>query len=202
VTSSSGTKFGKTEEGTVWLDPDRTSPFRFYQFWINTDDHDAVRYLRFFSLLDRPAIEAIEADAEAEPHRRHAQRALAEDVTRRVHGEDGLARAQQATEALFGGSIEGLGADEIADIFSDVPSCDVPRSELGGEGLGLLDLLVRSGLASSRGEARRNVEGGGIYLNSIRQEDVQGRVTADAAIEGRFLVLRRGKKTYHLVRVT
>ena len=122
-------------------------------------------------------------------------------MTRRVHGQDGLDRALQATEALFGGSIEGLGADEIGDIFADVPSSELPRTELEGEGLGLLDLLVRSGLASSRGDARRSVEGGGIYLNSVRQQDPQGRVPADAAIEGRFLVLRKGKKNYHLVRV-
>jgi tyrosyl-tRNA synthetase len=201
VTSSSGTKFGKTEAGTVWLDPEWTSPFRFYQFWINTDDHDAVRYLRFFSLLDRATIEAVEGQSEAEPHRRHAQRALAEDVTRRVHGEDGLARARQATEALFGGSIDGLAGDEIADIFADVPSSQVPPAELQGEGLELLDLLARSGLASSRGDARRSVEGGGIYLNSLRQEDPQGRVTTEQTIEGRFLVLRKGKKNYHLVKV-
>ena len=134
--SSSGTKFGKTEAGTVWLDPEWTSPFRFYQFWINTDDDDAVRYLRFFSLLGRETVDEVVAESEAEPHRRHAQRALAEDVTRRVHGQGGLARAQQATQALFGGSIQGLAAAEIADIFSDVPSSEVRKSELEGEGVG------------------------------------------------------------------
>jgi tyrosyl-tRNA synthetase len=201
VTSSSGTKFGKTEAGTVWLDPEWTSPFRFYQFWINTDDDDAVRYLRFFSLLGRETVDEVVAESEAEPHRRHAQRALAEDVTRRVHGQDGLARAQQATQALFGGSIEGLAAAEIADIFSDVPSSEVRKSEFEGEGVGLLDLLAESGLATSRGDARRSVEGGGIYVNSVRQEDPQARVTLDRAIEGRFFVLRKGKKNYHLVEV-
>jgi len=201
VTSSSGTKFGKTEAGTVWLDPQWTSPFRFYQFWINTDDDDAVRYLRFFSLLGRETVDEVVAESEAEPHRRHAQRALAEDVTRRVHGQDGLARAQQATQALFGGSIEGLAAAEIADIFSDVPSSEVRKSEFEGEGVGLLDLLAESGLATSRGDARRSVEGGGIYVNSVRQEDPQARVTLDRAIEGRFFVLRKGKKNYHLVEV-
>jgi tyrosyl-tRNA synthetase len=201
VTNSSGTKFGKTEAGTVWLDPEWTSPFRFYQFWINTDDDDAVRYLRFFSLLGRETVDEVVAESEAEPHRRHAQRALAEDVTRRVHGQGGLARAQQATQALFGGSIQGLAAAEIADIFSDVPSSEVRKSEFEGEGVGLLDLLAESGLATSRGDARRNVEGGGIYVNSVRQEDPQARVTLDRAIEGRFFVLRKGKKNYHLVEV-
>lgn len=201
VTSAAGTKFGKTESGTIWLDPEWTSPFRFYQFWINTDDHDAVRYLRFFTLLDRGAVEGLEAESAAEPHRRHAQRALAEDVTRRVHGEDGLARAVQATEALFGGSIDGLAGREIADIFSDVPSSELSKATLEGEGVELLDLLVSAGVATSRGDARRSVEGGGIYLNSVRQEDPQGRVALERAIEGRFLVLRKGKKNYHLVRV-
>ncbi|HSG47445.1 MAG TPA: tyrosine--tRNA ligase [Longimicrobiales bacterium] len=201
VTNATGTKFGKTEAGTIWLDPEWTSPFRFYQFWINTDDQDALRYLRFFTLLDRDAITELEEESAAEPHRRHAQRALAEDVTGRVHGQDGLSRARQATEALFGGSLEGLGAHEIADIFADVPSSEVPKAELEGEGMELLELLVAAGVASSRGDARRSVEGGGIYLNGVRQEDVQARVTADRAVEGRFLVLRKGKKNYHLVRV-
>jgi len=201
VTNSAGTKFGKTESGTIWLDPEWTSPFRFYQFWINTDDADALKYLRFFTLLERDAVEEIEEESRGEPHRRHAQRALAEDVTRRVHGEAGLARAVQATDALFGGSIHGLGADEIADIFADVPSSEIQKAELEGEGVELLDLLVASGVASSRGDARRGIEGGGIYLNSVRAEDPQGRVGVDRAIEGRFLVLRKGKKNYHLVRV-
>ncbi|MDT8340924.1 MAG: tyrosine--tRNA ligase [Longimicrobiales bacterium] len=201
VTNAAGTKFGKTEAGTVWLDPEWTSPFRFYQFWINTDDHDALRYLRFFTLLDRAAIEVLEAESTAEPHRRHAQRALAEDVTRRVHGEGGLARARQATEALFGGSIEGLGAAEIEEIFADVPSCEIPAVELEGEGASLLDLLVRAGAATSRGDARRGVEGGGIYLNGERATDAQARVLRERAVEGRFLVLRKGKKHYHLLRV-
>jgi tyrosyl-tRNA synthetase len=201
ITTPSGTKFGKTEEGTVWLDAEWTSPFRFYQFWINTGDEEAVRYLRFFTFLDRATIEEVEAESAVEPHRRHAQRRLAEDVTRRVHGETGLSRAVLATEALFGGSIEGLGADEIADVFADVPSSEIGRSALEGEGTGLLDLLAQSGVASSRGDARRSVDGGGIYLNGMRVEDPQRRVRTEDAVEGRFLVLRKGKKSYHLVKV-
>ena len=201
VTNSSGTKFGKTESGAVWLDPARTSPFRFYQFWINADDGDASSYLRYFTLLDRETAEGILADQEAEPFRRHAQKALAEDVTRRVHGETGLARARQATDALFGGSIEGLAADEIADIFADVPSTSIPKDRFSGEGIGVLDLLAESGVASSKGDARRAVEGGGIYLNSARVDDSAASITLDRAIEGRFFVIRKGKKNYHLVEV-
>lgn len=201
VTSAAGTKFGKTEAGAVWLDPAWTSPFRFYQFWVNTADDDASQYLRFFTFLDRATIEELEGRAAAEPHRRHAQRALAEDVTRRVHGETGLSRAVRATEALFGGSLEGLGADDIADIFADVPSSEVAGSSMEGEGVGLVELLAETGLASSRGDARRSLEGGGIYLNGARAQDAQARVRTEDAVEGRFLVLRKGKKSYHLVKV-
>jgi tyrosyl-tRNA synthetase len=201
VTTAAGTKFGKTEAGAVWLDPDWTSPFRFYQFWINTADDDAARYLRYFTFLDRPAIERLEALSAEEPHRRHAQRALAEDVTRRVHGETGLARAVVATEALFGGSIQGLAAAEIADIFADVPSTEISGDAVEGDGKALLDLLVETGVASSRGDARRGIQGGGIYLNGVRVADSERRVLRGDAVEGRFLVLRKGRKTYHLVKV-
>lgn len=201
VTTATGTKFGKTEEGTVWLDPARTSPFRFYQFWINTADDDAVRYLRFFTLLEREEIEELEKVTEEEPWRRTAQKALAADVTRRVHGEEGLARALRATDALFGGELEGLGADEIADVFADVPSSTVDRDQLAGEGVPLVELLDETGVASSRGDARRSIEGGGIYVNNQRVDDVDASVTLDDTVEGRFVVLRKGKKSYHLVKL-
>jgi tyrosyl-tRNA synthetase len=201
LTTASGTKFGKTEAGAVWLDPERTSPYRFYQFWINTDDADVVGLLKRFTLLGREEIEGLARAVEAEPWKRAAQKALAEDVTRRTHGESGLAAARRATDALFGGDIDGLGADEIADIFSEVPSADVGREALAGEGTPVVELLVASGAASSKGEARRDIRGGGIYLNNRRVEDEERRVGVDEAVEGRFLVLRKGKKRYHLVRV-
>ncbi|MEZ4423641.1 MAG: tyrosine--tRNA ligase [Gemmatimonadota bacterium] len=201
MTTASGVKFGKTEAGTVWLDPERTSPFRFYQFWLNTDDADAVRWLKAFTLFDRSRVEELEGALAADPAGRAAQRALAEDVTRRVHGEDGLARARKATDVLFGGTLEGLGAAEIADIFADVPAADVPRAHLSGEGRPILDLLAETGVTPSKGEARRAVEGGGIYVNGVRVDGIERSVTLDDAIEGRFLVLRRGKKNHHLVRV-
>jgi tyrosyl-tRNA synthetase len=201
ITGAGGVKFGKTEAGAVWLDPELTSPFRFYQFWLNQDDRDVVRYLKFFTLLDRAEIEGLAAEAEANPAARTAQRTLAEDVTRRVHGESGVTRARLASEVLFGGEIEGLGATEIEDIFSDVPSSELPRDELSGEGAGLLDVLAASGVASSRGDARRAVEGGGIYLNNRRMSDARATVTLDDAIEGRFMVLRKGKRNYHLLRI-
>jgi len=199
VTNSSGTKFGKSEAGNVWLDAELTSPFRFYQYWINVEDADAVRYLKFFTLLPREDIDGLADALASEPHRRAAQRALAEDVTRRLHGETGLAAAERATKALFSGDIEGLSADEIADVFADVPSSQLPRDELGGAGKPVIDLLVESGLATSRGDARRSIEGGGVYVNNVRVDGVDVAVTSDQMIEGRFLLLRKGKKSYHLV---
>lgn len=199
VTNSSGTKFGKSEAGNIWLDPSLTSPFRFYQYWINVEDADAVRYLKFFTLLARDEIDELADALEREPHRRAAQRALAEDVTRRLHGETGLAAAERATRALFSGEIEGLSADEVADVFADVPSSEMPRTKLSGEGVPVIDLLVDSELASSRGDARRSIEGGGVYVNNVRVEDVAATVSSEQTIEGRFVLLRKGKKRYHLI---
>ena len=199
--TGAGTKFGKTEAGTVWLDAERTSPYRFYQFWINAEDQDALKYLRSFTLLSREEVEALDAATAQSPEQRAAQRSLADDVTRRVHGEDGLQRARRATAALFGGELEGLSAEDIADVFADVPSSDVARTALEGEGKPVLDLLTESGVAPSRADAKRQIEGGGIYLNNRRVEEIDRRVRAEEAIEGRFLVLRKGKKSYHLVRI-
>ena len=196
-----GHKFGKSEAGAVWLDPALTSPYRFYQYWMTVDDRDVIRYLRYFTLLDSEDISALEATHAERPHERDAHRALAEDVTLRVHGDDGLASAQRATSVLFGGEIAGLGADELADVFSDVPSSEITRAGLDGDGTGVLDLFADAGVCKSRGEARRSVEGGGLSINNVRVEDVEAAVTRSDAIEGRFLILRKGKKNYHMVRV-
>ncbi|MDE0073674.1 MAG: tyrosine--tRNA ligase [Gammaproteobacteria bacterium] len=201
LTTSSGTKFGKTESGTVWLDPARTTPYRFYQFWMNTPDADAGAYLRLFTLFPREEVEELEASIAAEPHRRLAQKALAADVTRRLHGEDGLGRARKASEVLFGGEVEGLDAAEIADIFADVPSSRISAGDVASTGLPLVDLLHRSGLAISKSDARRAIAGGGVYLNNRRVAEASARVAPDDTLHGEFVVLRRGKKRYHLVRV-
>lgn len=199
ITQASGVKFGKTEEGTVWLDSRMTSPFRFYQYWINVDDADVVRYLRYFTLLSRERIEELAAEVRSAPEARAAQRALAEDVTRRLHGESGLASAERATRALFGGEVEGLGADEIAEIFADVPSSEIHADALADPGKPLVDLLAETRAVPSKSEARRAIEGGGVYVNGARIGDVGARVTVSQAIEGRFLLLRIGKKRHHLV---
>lgn len=201
LTTASGAKFGKTEEGAVWLDPERTSPYRFYQYWLNTDDADVGRYLRFFTLFSRDEIRALDQAVETAPHRREAQQALAEDVTRRVHGEEGLARAGKASEVLFGGEVRGLEPAEVEEIFADVPSSRMDAGRLQREENDLVTLLAELGITSSKGEARRGIEQGGIYLNSERVTDPRRPVTLDDALHGRFLVLRRGKKRYHLVRL-
>lgn len=202
ITNADGVKFGKTESGTVWLDPKRTSPYRFYQFWLNQDDRDVVRYLKIFTWFTQEQIAELEQKVVDQPEKREAQRTLARETTRMVHGETALAKAEQAAQVLFGGDIAGLGAEDIQDILADAPSSHIPKAEFEGGGLSVIDLLAMSGLASSKGEARRLIQGGGIYINNNRVSDIGQTVPLDSSIEGQFLVLRKGKKTYHLVQVT
>jgi len=201
VTSAGGVKLGKTESGTVWLDPNRTSPYRFYQFWLNQDDADVINYLKYFTWLGKPEIEEIDHKVEEHPERREAQRTLAQEMTRIVHGETALARAEQASQVLFGGEIAGLSAGDIQDIFADVPSTRVPKQAFEAEGMPVVDLLETVGMVRSKGEARRLIAGGGIYANNVRVGDEPERVSLADAIDGQFLVLRKGKKTYHVVQV-
>jgi len=201
LTKADGTKFGKTESGSVWLDPERTSPYRFYQFWLNTDDRDVIKNLKYFTFLDQDEIAALDASLAEHPEQREPHRALARDMTLRLHGETALARAEQAAQALFGGEISGLSTTEIADIFSDVPSCELPKSQLEGAGLPVVDLLVTAGLAKSKGEARRGISEGGIYVNNRRVSDAAQMVGLEQTLEGQFVVLRKGRKNYSLVKV-
>jgi tyrosyl-tRNA synthetase len=202
ITRPDGSKFGKTAAGaSVWLDPELTSPYRFYQFWLNTEDEKVVDYLKFFTFLDRETIDDLSAKVATQPEAREAQRQLAEEMTRTVHGPDELARAELASAVLFGGNLEGLGARDIADIFADVPSSELAASALQDGGASVADLVADSGLATSRGQARRDVQGGGIYLNNRRVDDAAQLATLADAIEGQFLLLRKGKKRYHLIRV-
>jgi tyrosyl-tRNA synthetase len=200
--TASGAKFGKTEAGTIWLDPARTSPFKFYQFWLNTDDRDVVTYLKYFTYLDRPAVDALEATTRSEPEKREAQRVLAREVTARVHGTDQVARAEQASSVLFGEDIATLGADDVLAVFEDVPSTELPGATFDGEGIGVVDLVTRVQLAPSKAEARRLVESGGVYVNNRRVKDPQVRITRSQAIEGRLFVVRKGPKQNHIVRLT
>ncbi len=199
VTNSSGTKFGKTEAGTVWLDPERTSPYKFYQFWLNTDDRDVIDYLKFFTWLTKDEIDHLESAMEADPGRREAQRTLARQVTVLVHGEDVLTRVEQASRVMFGEAMDSLSVEDIMDVFEDVPSTDMPRGSFDEDGVSLLDLLTQSGLTASKGEARRLVRSGGIYVNNIRQSDEFARFTVSDCMDEKVMVLRKGQKNYSLV---
>ncbi len=202
IVNASGSKFGKTAGGeTAWLDPQRTSPYRFYQFWLNTDDADVVNYLKYFTWLTRPEIKKLEHAVDEHPERREAQRTLAREMTLMIHGETALAKAEQASRVLFGGDLDGLSVDDIQDIFADVPSSAVARNALGGEGVSVVDLLVDSDLATGKGDARRSIKGGGIYLNNQRVTDTAQMATATDAIDGQFIILRKGRKRYHLIQV-
>jgi tyrosyl-tRNA synthetase len=201
ITTSSGVKFGKTEEGTVWLDPNLTSPFKFYQFWINTEDADVIRYLKYFTFLGEREIGELEESLKREPEKREPHRVLAREVTRMVHGEDAMRRAERASKVLFGEEIKDLNLREILEIFSDVPSREIPKERFEGEGYPIVDLLVDVGLFPSKGEARRAISGGGVYVNNIRISDAQDKISLSRAIEGKVLILRKGKKNYLLVKL-
>ncbi len=200
LTKSDGTKMGKTAAGAVWLDAARTSPFRFYQYWINLDDDDAGRALRRLTELPLEEVAVLDRQREEDPAGRETQTRLAEELTRLVHGEQALATAKQATRVLFGGGLDGLDEAALAEIFADVPSHEFAPGVLEAEGLPLTDALQAVGLASSRSQARRTIEQGGAYVNNRREGDPSRRLTA-ADLEGRrMLVLRSGKKSYALAR--
>jgi len=201
VTTSAGVKFGKTEAGAVWLDPALTSPFRFYQFWINVDDRDVVQYLKFFTWLSREEIAELEEKVRTVPQEREAQKRLAREVTRTVHGEEALAKAERATAVLFGAEIAELEPAEVRDIFADVPSVEIEKDRLEGEGIPLADLLVTAGLVPSKGEARRSIQGGGIYLNNVRVSEEKRTVTRADTLGEELIVLRKGRKEYRLARI-
>ena len=201
VTGADGNKLGKTERGTIWLDAKKTSPYRYYQFWLNQGDDDVIPYLRYFTWLNQEEIAELEHKLTEHPERREAQRTLAQEMTRLTHGETALAKAEQASQVLFGGEIAGLDAGEIADIFADVPSSDIAASRFEGDGLPVIDLFDELGLTRSKGEARRLLNNGGVYANNVQVADVDRSLTLSDTFEGRFVVLRRGKKQYHLVRL-
>ncbi len=201
ITKSDGTKFGKTESGSVWLDPKRTSPYKFFQFWLNTDDKDVINYLKYFTFLSKDVIDALEFSVAEKPEERDAQKRLAKEITTIVHGETALSRAEQATQVLFGGSLDGLTGSDIQEIFADVQSTKLSRTDFEGEGKMMIDLLVDCGVAKSKGEARRSIQEGGINLNNNRVIQIDYRIQVDALIDNRYLILRKGRKNYHLLKV-
>jgi len=199
VTSSTGVKFGKTESGTIWLDANLTSPYKFYQFWLNTADADVIKYLKFFTWLDKKTIDSLESETKSNAGQRKAQQVLAEEITKSVHGTDLLNKAKSASQILFGGEMKGITANEIKDIFDDVPSSNFSFAEIESEKTNIADFLISNQIFTGKGEARRMIDSGGIYINNekISQSDLV--VSKEHSIDGKFIVVRKGKKNYYLI---
>jgi len=201
LTTADGKKLGKTEKGAVWLDARKTSPYQFYQYWIRTEDADVIKMLRMLTMRTRDEIAALEKSLVEAPHLREAQRTLAEDMTTLVHGAEATVEAVRASTALFGQSIAELGERTLLEVMSEAPSAEEPASLFEGEGLELVELLARVGLCKSKGAARKDLTGGGIYLNNLRVQDAAQRVRVSDALAERYLVLRKGKKNFFLVKL-
>lgn len=201
ITSATGQKLGKTEQGAVWLDAERTSPYQFYQYWLTIDDADVIKFLRYFTFMAADDINTLEAELEAGENLGQIQQRLAAEVTTLVHGQNETDRAIRASRMLFGEKIEGLSDRELESIFADVPSTSIERSRLEAGDLLLIDLLVETGLQKSKGQARRLIEQGGVYINNERNKDSQAFVTLDHLASESMLVLRSGKKNYHVISV-
>jgi tyrosyl-tRNA synthetase len=196
VTKADGTKFGKTESGAVWLDSEKTTPYEFYQFWINTADADVVKYLKFFTFLSQEEIESLEKSVQEEAHLRKAQKALAEEMTRLIHGEDSLQQAIKISEALFSGDVKNLSAAEIQQGFKDVPSYEVKEETEAN----LVDLLVAAKISPSKRQAREDITNGAVSLNGEKVTDSSYTLQAADKIEGKYTIIRRGKKKYYLIK--
>lgn len=199
ITNTDGSKFGKTAAGAIWLDPKRTSVYRFYQFWINTDDRDVIRYLKFFTFFSREDIMALEARHIENPGAREAHRALAKSVTDLIHGESATQEAMRASEILFGGKLDGISESTFNEIVGEVPTKEIEKSRLDGIGTPLVEVLVHAGLCPSKGQARKDLEGGGINVNNVREASPTRAVTANDLLFGKHILLRKGKKNYVVV---
>ncbi len=199
LTNADGTKFGKTESGAVWLDPNKTSVYRFYQYWIRTDDRDVVRFLNYFTFLSSDEIAELQRRHEQSPERRDAHKALAKHLTEMVHGKSQTEEAIRASEILFGGDLEGVSEATFAEIVDEVPTSEIPKENLSGAGLSLTELLVQVQMGASKGQARRDIQGGGIYVNNIRHSDPNQSITTERLLFGKHLLLRKGKRNYMVV---
>ena len=202
ITDAAGQKFGKsTGGGSVWLDPEKTSPYRFYQFFINTEDSMVVEYLKKFTLLPRAELEALAAEHARNPGVRAAQKTLAREVTTLVHGQSACDDAVRASEIMFGGGLKGVTENVFKDVVGEVPTRDLDKAKLAGAGTPIIDLLLPAGLCSSKGQARKDLEAGGISLNSVRVTDHARPVTTGDLLFGKYLLLRKGKRTYAVLEV-
>ncbi len=195
ITKADGTKFGKTAGGSVWLDAAKTSPYEFYQFWINTADAEVINYLKIFTFMSREEIEALESSVQAEPHLRKAQQALAEEMTRLIHGEEALDQAIRISKALFSGDLKALTVAEMKDAFKDVPTAEMEKADKN-----IVDFIVEAGVSSSKRQAREDVTNGAISLNGEKVTDLAYEVTAADRLDEAFTIVRRGKKNYKMVK--
>lgn len=194
VTKSDGKKFGKSESGAVWLDPEKTSPYEFYQFWINQSDEDVIKFLKYFTFLDKEEIDRLEQSKEEAPHLCEAQKALAENVTKFIHGEEALNDAIRISKALFSGDLKSLTGKELKEGF-----IDVPQVSLSSETTNIIEALIETGIATSKRQAREDVNNGAIYINGERQQSVDYELSNDDKIDNEFTIIRRGKKKYFMV---
>ena len=195
VTKADGTKFGKTAGGAVWLDAEKTSPYEFYQFWVNTADLDVIKYLKIFTFLTREEIEALEVAVQEEPHLRKAQKTLAAEMTKLIHGEAGLEQAERITAALFSGDLKALSTNEMKAAFAGVPSVEIVKEDKN-----IVDLIVEAGISSSKRQAREDVTNGAISINGEKITDLDYVVDGKDRLEDAFAIIRRGKKKYHMVK--
>ncbi|HDD7027372.1 TPA: tyrosine--tRNA ligase [Staphylococcus aureus] len=194
VTKSDGKKFGKSESGAVWLDAEKTIPYEFYQFWINQSDEDVIKFLKYFTFLGKEEIDRLEQSKNEAPHLREAQKTLAEEVTKFIHGEDALNDAIRISQALFSGDLKSLSAKELKDGFKDVP-----QVTLSNDTTNIVEVLIETGISPSKRQAREDVNNGAIYINGERQQDVNYALAPEDKIDGEFTIIRRGKKKYFMV---
>ncbi|HCX2915100.1 TPA: tyrosine--tRNA ligase [Staphylococcus aureus] len=194
VTKSDGKKFGKSESGAVWLDAEKTSPYEFYQFWINQSDEDVIKFLKYFTFLGKEEIDRLEQSKNEAPHLREAQKTLAEEVTKFIHGEDALNDAIRISQALFSGDLKSLSAKELKDGFKDVP-----QVTLSNDTTNIVEVLIETGISPSKRQACEDVNNGAIYINGERQQDVNYALAPEDKIDGEFTIIRRGKKKYFMV---
>jgi tyrosyl-tRNA synthetase len=199
ITNTDGSKFGKTAAGAIWLDPKRTSVYKFYQFWINTDDRDVIRYLKYFTFLAQAEIESLEKQHAENPGGRVAHKALAKAATDLIHGAGATAEAVRASEILFGGELTGVSETTFGDIVGEVPTKEIEKAKLDGAGVPLVELLVHAGLCPSKGQARKDIEGGGVNINNVREASATRAVTAADLLFGKHVLLRKGKKNYVVI---
>ncbi len=196
VTKADGNKFGKTESGTIWLDADKTTPYQFYQFWINTDDTDVIRFLKYFTFLSRDEILNLEEEVKNNPGKRESQRVLAKEATTLVHGGEAMAKVEKISHALFYGSIKDLEEDEIEAGLADVPSVNIPKEKE----IGIVDLLVQTGASSSKRQAREDLQNRAISLNGESMTDLQRLLVSKDRLFDKYTIIRRGKRKYFLVK--